>query len=99
MFTTTSKKADALKIANALIDARLAACVQIVGPIKSIYMWKRKKEESEEWLCIAKSKIALYKKVQRLITKLHPYELPEITYVEISGNQRYLKWIDSEIIT
>jgi periplasmic divalent cation tolerance protein len=97
IFTTTSKKTDALKIASSLIDGKLAACVQIVCPIQSTYTWKNKKEITTEWLCVIKSKSTLYKKVEELVKKIHPYELPEITYSNISGNKKYLDWIENSV--
>lgn len=94
VITTVSKKTDAGKIAKYLIDKRLAACVQIAGPIKSIYRWKGKIETAKEWVCIIKTKKSLYKKVEAAIKKIHPYEVPEIIAVPIAAaNKDYLKWI------
>ncbi|PIV39639.1 MAG: cytochrome C biogenesis protein CcdA [Candidatus Omnitrophica bacterium CG02_land_8_20_14_3_00__42_8] len=92
--TTISSKAGAEKIAKALIKGRLAACVQIAGPIKSIYRWKGKIETAKEWVCVIKTKKSLYKKVETAIKKPHPYEIPEIIAVPIAAaNKDYLKWI------
>jgi len=92
--TTISVKRGAEKIANALIKGRLAACVQIAGPIKSIYRWKGRIETAKEWVCIIKTKKSLYKKVETAIKKIHPYEIPEIIAVPIAAaNKDYLKWI------
>jgi periplasmic divalent cation tolerance protein len=92
--TTISGKRRAEKIANALIKIRLAACVQIAGPIKSIYRWKGKIETAKEWVCIIKTRASLYKKVEAAIKKIHPYEIPEIIVVPIAlANKDYLKWI------
>ena len=94
VITTVSKKSDAEKIAKSLIDKRLAACVQIKGPIKSIYRWKGKIETAKEWMCIIKTRKILYKKVEKSIRKIHPYEVPEIIAVPIAAaNKDYLKWI------
>ena len=92
--TTISGKVGAEKIADALIKERLAACVQIAGPIKSIYRWKGKIETAKEWVCVIKTKKGLYKKVETTIKKIHPYEVPEIIAVPIAAaNKDYLKWI------
>lgn len=92
--TTISGKRGAEKIAKAVINKRLAACVQIAGPIKSIYRWKGKIETAKEWVCVIKTRKNLYKKVERTIKKIHPYEIPEIIAVPIAAaNKDYLKWI------
>jgi periplasmic divalent cation tolerance protein len=92
--TTISGKRGAEKIAKSLIDKRLAPCVQILGPIKSIYRWKGKIETAKEWVCVIKTRTNLYKKVEAAIKKIHPYEVPEIIAVPIAlANKDYLKWI------
>jgi periplasmic divalent cation tolerance protein len=94
VITTISDKRGAEKIAKELINKRLAACVQILGPIKSIYRWKGKIETAKEWVCIIKTRTSLYKKVEAAIKKIHPYEVPEIIAVPIAlANKDYLKWI------
>lgn len=99
VLTTVSKKYDAEKIAKVLIDGRLAACVQIIGPIKSIYRWKGKIENSKEWACLIKTRKTLYKKVESAIRKIHPYEVPEIIAVSIAqGSKDYLKWLSGNTI-
>lgn len=99
VITTVSKKTDAEKIAKVLIDGRLAACVQIIGPIKSIYRWKGKIENAKEWACLIKTRKTLYKKVESAIRKIHPYEVPEIIAVSIAqGSKDYLKWLSGNTI-
>lgn len=94
VITTISDKSGAEKIAKALINKRLAACVQIAGPIKSIYRWKGKIETAKEWVCVIKTRKNLYEKVEAAIKKIHPYEVPEIIAVPIAAaNKDYLKWI------
>ncbi|MFA5388773.1 MAG: divalent-cation tolerance protein CutA [Candidatus Omnitrophota bacterium] len=94
--TTISSKRGAGKIANALIKGRLAACVQIAGPIKSIYRWKGRVETAKEWICIAKAKRTLYKRIEKVIRENHPYDTPEIIAVPITaGSKDYLKWIQN----
>ena len=96
--TTTETKEEAQKIAQYLVDTKLAACVQITGPITSIYRWKGKVENAQEWLCLIKTQDDLYDKVEAAIKKLHPYETPEIIAVPIvKGSKEYLKWIDNEL--
>ena len=99
VITTVSKKTDAEKIAKLLIDKRLAACVQITGSIKSIYHWKGKIETAKEWVCVIKTRKSCYKKVEKQIRELHPYEVPEIIAVSIAkGSKDYLKWLSEETI-
>ena len=96
--TTTETKEQAQKIAQYLVDTKLAACVQITGPITSIYRWKGKVENSQEWLCLIKTQDDLYDKVEAAIKKLHPYETPEIIAVPIvKGSKEYLRWLDKEL--
>jgi len=96
--TTIEKREDAEKIAQALIEGRLSACVQIVGPINSIYRWKGKVERTEEWLCLIKTERNLYKQVERTIVKLHPYETPELVATPIIiGSGDYLHWLREEL--
>jgi len=96
--TTTPKRSDAIKIAEALAKKRLSACTQIIGPIESVFRWKGKLVREKEWLCLIKTKKNLYKKVENEIKKIHPYKLPEIIATPITlGNKDYINWIESEV--
>jgi periplasmic divalent cation tolerance protein len=98
LFTTSEKKEDAEKIASEVMEKRLAACAQVIGPMTSTYWWKDKIEKSEEWLCIMKSRKDLYGALEKAIRKVHPYDVPEILAVPvIAGNQSYLEWLDKEV--
>ncbi len=98
--TTTETKEDAQKIAHSIVEKRLAACVQVIGPITSVYWWKEKIEEAGEWLCVMKSSQPLYAKLKKAIQEIHPYEVPEIISVPIKGgSESYLKWLDKELTT
>jgi periplasmic divalent cation tolerance protein len=93
--TTTETIEQADKIAQHLVETKLAACVQITGPIKSIYRWKGKVETTDEWLCLIKTRAILYNKIEAAIKKLHSYETPEIIAVPIiKGSKEYLNWLD-----
>jgi periplasmic divalent cation tolerance protein len=95
--TTTESKEQAQAIARHLVEARLAACVQISGPITSTYRWKGKLETAEEWLCLIKTRKSLYPELEMAIRSLHSYETPEIIAVPIvQGSKEYLRWIDDE---
>ena len=98
VFTTTETEQEAQEIARALVEKRLAGCVQIIGPIKSIYWWKENIETAEEWLCIIKTKKRLFEKLEKSIREIHPYETPEILAIPITqASEDYLNWLDSEL--
>lgn len=97
--TTTDKKEVAERIAFRLVEEKIAACVQIVGPITSIYRWKGTIERAEEWQCIIKSRAGLYKEIEHAIKSVHPYEVPEITAIPIvAGSGEYLEWLRGELM-
>lgn len=96
--TTTETKEQAEAIARHLVEEKLATCVQITGPIESIYRWKGNVEISQEWLCLIKTSETLFPQVEATIKKLHAYETPEIIAVPITkGSKEYLKWIDESL--
>ncbi|OHA67109.1 MAG: hypothetical protein A3C82_02560 [Candidatus Wildermuthbacteria bacterium RIFCSPHIGHO2_02_FULL_47_12] len=98
VYTTVAKRSDAEKIAEFLDGKKLSACTQIVGPITSVCRWRGKLEKSKEWLCGIKTKIALYKNVEKVLKAIHPYELPEIVAIPIiKGSREYLEWMEGEI--
>jgi periplasmic divalent cation tolerance protein len=98
VITTTANKEDAAKIAAALVEKRLAACVQIVGPVHSIYRWEGKVEQAEEWQCLIKSRQDLFAELEQVIKAIHPYEIPEIIALTIvAGSADYLQWLRDEI--
>lgn len=94
--TTTESRQDAEKIASLLMQEKLAGCVQIIGPISSIYRWKECIESAQEWQCVVKTRRDLYKDVEKAIKNVHPYEVPEIIAVPlVEGSRDYLDWLDS----
>ena len=96
--TTTAKREDAERIAGALVEGRLAACVQILGPLTSIYRWQGRIETAGEWLCLIKSRQSRYGGIEAAIRALHPYETPEIVAVPITaGSRDYLDWLGKEV--
>ena len=95
--TTTNTRANADKIAKLLVTQRLAACVQVLGPMYSRYWWDGKLEQAREWLCLIKAQSKDYRRIELAIKKIHPYETPEITALQIvSANAEYLRWIRKE---
>ena len=96
--TTTGRKEDAEAIGRRLVEERLAACVQIAGPITSIYRWEGKIETSQEWQCWAKTRQECYRRIEETVAQLHPYDVPEILAIPIlSGSGSYLSWLDEEV--
>ncbi len=97
VITTTALREEAERIVRELVEARLAACAQIVGPITSTYRWQGKIETSEEWQCWIKTRGELFEQVEQAIRRIHPYEVPEILAVPVvAGSASYLAWIDRE---
>ncbi len=95
--TTTETRDEAQAIATALVTDRLAACVQILGPVTSTFRWQGAVQTSDEWLCMAKTRQSLYDQVQQAIRRLHTYGTPEIIATAIvEGSPSYLDWLSSE---
>lgn len=98
VITTTATKADAQAIADGLVEARLAGCVQIVGPITSTYRWQGEVQRDEEWLCLIKSRDDLCDEIEAAIQGSHPYDVPEILVLPvIDGSESYLAWLRDEL--
>jgi periplasmic divalent cation tolerance protein len=98
VIVTVPQKDDANKIAAALLQTRLAACVQVLGPIESSYWWEGKIEEAVEWICLIKSREDLFDQMDSTIRKLHPYSVPEILATRVvRGSQSYLDWMNKEL--
>lgn len=96
VLTTCPDKLSAERIAQALVEEGLAACVNILPPMQSIYRWKGKVEQAREQLLIIKSSCARFAAIRERIQALHPYELPEIIAVPIAdGLPGYLAWLNN----
>lgn len=98
IYTTLPDKATTKKIAKNLVDENLIACANFF-PIESVYRWKNKFTEDKEYVLIMKTRTSLYKKVEKKLKELHPYEIPAIVSYEIKeGLRDYLSWIKEETI-
>ena len=94
IFCTVPSKDDGSRIGNALVKNKLAACVNIIGGLTSIYEWKGELCNDEECQMIIKSRKEKFKAIKKEIVSLHPYELPEIISLPIiDGLEPYLDWI------
>ena len=96
--TTASSEDEADRLATVLLDARLAACVQVIGPVRSRYWWEGTLETATEWLCMAKTTADLVDQVTAAIVAAHSYDTPEVLVVPVAdGNDRYLRWVDDTV--
>jgi periplasmic divalent cation tolerance protein len=87
----------ALKLASALVEARLAACVNVLGECTSLYRWQGALETASEVPVLIKTRESLYPRVEETIRKFHPYEVPEIIALPIAtGLPAYLQWLTEE---
>ena len=94
ILTTTAVEEQALAIARALVSERLAACVNIIGPIRSIYRWRDAIEDDREFLLLIKTRATLYMKVERRVRELHTYEVPEVIALSLDrGSPPYVQWL------
>jgi len=98
IITTVNTDSAAKKIAQSLIEEKLAACVNIIPSVTSVFRWEGKISAEPELILIAKSEERLFTEIKDKILSLHPYELPEIITVPITnGSKEYLKWIETNL--
>jgi periplasmic divalent cation tolerance protein len=98
VLTTCGSQDEAARIARALVDRGLAACVNVVAPVESVYRWRGAVESAQEWLLLIKTSTALFERVRDAIRELHSYELPECIAISIDeGSAEYLRWMDESL--
>ena len=94
-FITVDTMENAVKIASSLVEEKIVACVNIIPKIRSIYRWEGKIFDENESFMIAKTRASLIDTLRTRVRELHPYEIPEIIFLDISnGFEGYLNWID-----
>ncbi|NDJ34747.1 MAG: divalent-cation tolerance protein CutA [Chloroflexi bacterium] len=95
VITTLASREDALTLARTLVENRAAACVQIVGPVTSVYRWEGGVEQAEEYQCWIKTPEARYDALEAAITAAHPYDVPEILAMPVThGLAAYVNWVE-----
>lgn len=98
ILTTAGSQEEARKIARSLVERQIAACVNIVPQVESIYRWQGNVESANEWLLVIKTLEASFSRVCDAIQELHSYDLPECIKLEISGGaEKYLDWITASV--
>jgi len=98
VFSTAASAEEAEKIARSLVEARLAACVNVIPEIRSFYRWQGKTEASTEWLLVIKSSRERFDALRAAVEKLHSYDVPELIALPVvEGARNYLNWMDGEL--
>ena len=94
VLVTCGSEEEALKIASALVEEHLAACVNVISPIRSIYRWEGKILDEKEWLLIIKTQSHRFAELEKKVKSLHSYSVPEIVSLPIvEGSSSYLNWL------
>ncbi|HEX2267526.1 MAG TPA: divalent-cation tolerance protein CutA [Actinomycetota bacterium] len=97
LITTLDSREQALSLGRDAVEARTAACVQVIGPITSVYRWQGEMEEAEEFLCLLKVPSEGLERLVQFVRDRHPYDTPELTAVGSTFvDERYLAWTRSE---
>ncbi|MFC1594029.1 divalent-cation tolerance protein CutA [Candidatus Omnitrophota bacterium] len=95
VLVTAANKEEAQKISNGLIQEKLAACVNVIDGVNSIFWWEGKVDSAQETLLVIKTKQSLFEELEKKVKELHSYDCPEIIALSITaGNKAYLDWID-----
>ena len=95
--TTTDSRAEAVELARTAVEARLAACAQVSGPVASTYWWEGAVERAEEWVLALKLPASGYQALADFLARSHSYDEPEIVATPIvAGSEGFLNWIEEE---
>ncbi len=97
VLTTAGSEQEAVRIARELVEGGLAACVNVVPKVRSIYRWKGAVRDDTEWLCVVKTEAARFEEIAAAVRAVHSYDLPELILLPIeAGEPRYLAWLAGE---
>jgi len=95
VLVTCGSEEEAAKIANSLVEERLAACVNIISPVRSIYRWEGKIWDEREWMLVIKTRKKRFEDLEKKVKSLHSYSVPEIVALPIAeGSASYIKWLE-----
>jgi periplasmic divalent cation tolerance protein len=99
LLTTLGSRQDALKLAREAVGERVTACVQVIGPVTSVFRWQGEAREDEEFLCLMKVPSERLPRLVQFVRERHPYDTPELTAVDsLFVDDRYLAWADEETV-
>ena len=100
VLSTCGSSQEALRIARSLVEERLAACVNVTSPVRSVYRWQGRDCDEEEFLLVVKTSRMLFDRVRRAIEKLHSYHVPEVVCLPmIDASPNYLNWLTASLQT
>ena len=95
VLVTCGSEEEAVKIAHSLVEERVAACVNLISPVRSIYRWKGKIWDEREWILIIKTQKKRFEELEKKVKSLHSYSVPEIIGLPVvEGAPSYLKWVE-----
>jgi len=98
ILVTAGSEAEAGKIATALVEEQLAACVNILGPIRSLYRWEGKVADDREWLLLIKTRDERFAAIEARVKALHSYQVPEVIALPImAGAKGYMRWLRESV--
>lgn len=96
VFITAKDMEEAKSLSDGLIGSNLAACVNIVESVTSVFKWEGKVSKNKEVLCIAKSRSELFPQIEKKVKEIHSYEMPEIIAVPVvAGSKEYVEWVEN----
>jgi periplasmic divalent cation tolerance protein len=99
VYVTAGSPAEGERLARALVEEQLAACVNRIAPIQSVYRWQGKVDQSEEQLLIIKTRKTLFTALEKRVRELHSYSVPEIIALPIvAGSEAYLQWLGEQVV-
>jgi periplasmic divalent cation tolerance protein len=99
VFSTCGSADEAEQLARRLVEKHLAACVNVISPVRSFYRWKGAVEDSTEWLLMIKSSRPLFAALRAVLEAAHSYEVPEVIALPVvEGSPNYLSWIEQELL-
>lgn len=99
VYVTVGSAEEGERLAQALVGERLAACVNRLGPVRSVYRWQGQVEQSEEQLLIIKTRRELFGALKKRVQELHSYSVPEIIALPIlEGSESYLRWLGEQVM-